>query len=96
MNAHSRHEYEMDTVRDLTAPFRAVPALSDVDRDAEWTAQNILYAVLNEARPKLLNAAALSDLRREAIQDLIAAIDDARPDRGAWDEAINAKRRGWE
>jgi len=74
---------------------RRDPATSDEDRDGEYRAQEIFYAALARFRSEVRLALPLTDLRQEALGDLLAGLDDLRPDRGAWDEAINAAKRGW-
>jgi hypothetical protein len=40
-------------------------------------------------------AAALTELRKDALSDLLATLSDATPDATAWDEAIADRRRGY-
>jgi len=90
MNA--RHAYEQDVLSTFAALARA-PGIADEDRDGEYRAQNIFYAALDRFRAQVANATPLTDLRRGALTDLIAALDDTTPDRRAWDEAIHEARR---
>jgi hypothetical protein len=39
------------------------------------------------------DAAPLTELRRDALDDLLAGLADTTPDRRAWDEAIAEARR---
>ena len=71
------------------------PGLSDADRDGEHRAQQIFYGALACFRAAVTDAAPLTDLRKDALADLLAGLDDTTPDRRAWDEAIaEAVRNG--
>ncbi len=92
MNA--RHAYEQDVLSTFAAlAGRRAPGIADEDRDGEYRAQTIFYTALDRFRAQVANAAPLTDLRRDALADLIAALDDTTPDRHAWDEAIIGARR---
>jgi hypothetical protein len=91
----ARRAYE----RDVLAGFarlagRRAPGLSDQDRDGEYRAQSLFYAALARFKGEVEGAAPLTDLRRDALGDLLAGLADATPDRRAWDEAIAEARHG--
>ena len=69
------------------------PGLSDADRDNEWRAQNNFFAALEIFRRAVHAAAALTSLRKDALDELLIRLDDATPDTLAWDEAIAEARR---
>ena len=69
------------------------PGLSDADRDNEWRAQNNFFAALEIFRRAVHAAAALTSLRKDALDELLTRLDDAIPDTLAWDEAIAEARR---
>lgn len=96
---HSRGAYEAAVISDLgslfgPSPHTAQPCMSDEDRDNEIRAQNIFYAALGRFRAEVVGAIPLTDLRRDALDDLLATLEDATPSRTAWDEAISDSRRG--
>lgn len=103
MNTHSRQEYERELFSRVTELFvrpgmpqpKRAPGISDQALDDEYRAQQIFYAALARFRSEVQGAMPLTDLRRDALSDLLNGLDDLRPDRGAWDEAINAAKRGW-
>ncbi|MES2253720.1 MAG: hypothetical protein V4559_01620 [Pseudomonadota bacterium] len=89
-----RHAYEQDVLSTFARlAGRRAPGIADETRDGEYRAQNIFYAALDRFRAQLAHATPLTDLRRDALGDLIAALDDTTPDRRAWDEAITGARR---
>ena len=90
MNA--RHAYEQDVLSTF-ASLAGAPGIADEDRDGEYRAQTIFYTALDRFRAQVAHAAPLTDLRRDALADLIAALDDTTPNRRAWDEAIMEARR---
>lgn len=91
MNA--RHAYEQDVLSTFARlAGRRAPGIADEDRDGEYRAQDIFYTALDRFRAQVKDAAPLTDLRRDALADLIAALDDTTPDRRAWDEAIMEAR----
>ncbi len=67
---------------------RRQPGLSDEERDGEWRAQRIFYDALAPFRSRVQDAICLTGLRADLLQDLLAELDEATPDRRAWDEAI--------
>lgn len=96
MNTHSRQEYERDVVATVTELFirpgmpRPTPSLSDEDKGNEWKAQRVFFEALGEFRSKVQDAQALTDLRKDALGDLLNALSDETPDAIAWSEAIGA------
>lgn len=72
---------------------RRAPGLSDEDHDGEYRAQRIFYDALSRFRARIADAAPLTELRRDALDDLLAGLADTTPDRRAWDEAIAEARR---
>jgi hypothetical protein len=92
----ARRDYERQVLSTFArlAGSRA-PGLSDADRDGEHRAQQIFYGALARFRTAVTDAAPLTDLRKDALADLLAGLDDTTPDRRAWDEAIaEAVRNG--
>lgn len=91
----ARHAYEQDVLSGFARlAGRRAPGLSDQDRDGEYRAQSLFYAALARFRREVEGAAPLTDLRRDALGDLLAGLDDTTPDRRAWDEAIAEARHG--
>ena len=86
----ARRAYERDVLSSFARLAR--PGLSDADRDGEVRAQHIFYDALARFRARVMEAAPLTDLRREALADLLAGLDDATPNAKAWDEAIAEAR----
>jgi hypothetical protein len=89
-----RQAYE----RNLLSTFarlaeRRAPGIADDARDGEHRAQTIFYDALTRFRADVEEAAPLTDLRRDALDDLLTSLDDTTPDRRAWDEAIAEARR---
>ncbi|MBN9555606.1 MAG: hypothetical protein J0H61_13220 [Alphaproteobacteria bacterium] len=72
---------------------RRAPGISDDEHDGEVRAQAIFYNALDHFRTKVADAAPLTELRRGALDDLLAGLADTTPDRRAWDEAIAEARR---
>ena len=72
---------------------RRAPGIADEERDGEVRAQRIFYDALDHFRAHVQQAAPLTDLRRNALDDLLTSLDDTTPDRRAWDEAIAEARR---
>jgi hypothetical protein len=86
---NSRRAYEAQVLSTFARlAGRRAPGLSDADRDGEHRAQQIFYGALARFRSAVQDAAPLSDLRKDALADLLAGLDDTTPDRRAWDEAI--------
>jgi len=71
------------------------PGISDEARYSEYRAQEIFYDALARFRSEVRLAIPLTDLRCDILTELLNGMDDLRPDRGAWNEAINAAKRGW-
>ncbi len=94
MTAWRRHDYEQDVLSTFARlAGRRAPGISDDTRDGEYRAQRIFYAALERFRADVANAAPFTDLRRDALSDLLAGLEDTTPDRRAWDEAIMGARR---
>ena len=92
MGARRSYEQEILSTFARLAGHRA-PGIPDEDRDGEYRAQNIFYAALARFRVSVADASPLTDLRRDALGELMAVLDDGTPDRRAWDEAIIEARR---
>jgi len=88
MTAWRRHEYEQDVLSSF-ARLAGAPGISDETRDGEYRAQQIFYAALDRFRADVANAGPLTELRRDALSDLLDSLTDTTPDRRAWDEAIS-------
>lgn len=91
-------KYNADVIDKVTELFarpgmprpKPVPALSDADKDNEWKAQRVFFEALGEFRSKVQDAQVLTDLRKDALGDLLNALNDETPDAIAWSEAIGA------
>ena len=94
MTAWRRRDYEQDVLSSFArlAGHRA-PGISDESLDGEYRAQRIFYAALDRFRTDVADAAPFTDLRRDALNDLLDGLADTTPDRRAWDEAIIGARR---
>lgn len=93
MTAWRRHDYEQDVLSSFArlAGRRAL-GISDETLDGEYRAQRIFYAALDRFRADVADAAPFTDLRRDALSDLLDGLADTTPDRRAWDEAISEAR----
>jgi hypothetical protein len=93
MTARARHAYEQDVLSTFARlAGRRAPGISDADRDGEYRAQQIFYTALACFRSHVADASPLTDLRHDALSDLLANLDDTTPNRRAWDEAIAGAR----
>ena len=92
MTAWRRRDYEQDVLSTF-ARLAGRPGISDETLDGEYRAQRIFYAALDRFRTDVANAAPFTDLRRDALSDLLDGLSDITPDRRAWDEAIVEARR---
>jgi hypothetical protein len=90
-----RQAYEVEVLSTFARLGRAAPELSDADRDHEYRAQRMFFTALDAFKSEVHTAAALSELRKDALSELLATLSDATPDATAWDEAIADKRRGY-
>ena len=90
-----RQAYELEILSTFARFGTRTPELSDADRDHEFLAQKIFFPALADFRREVESAAALTNLRKDALSDLLVALSDATPDADAWDEAIMAARRGY-
>jgi len=89
MTAWRRHDYEQDVLSSFARlAGRRAPGISDESRDGEYRAQEIFYAALDRFRADVANASPMTELRRDALADLLDGLADTTPDRRAWDEAI--------
>lgn len=91
MTAWRRHEYEQDVLSSF-ARLAGRPGIADETRDGEYRAQRIFYAALERFRADVADASPLTELRRDALGDLLDTLTDTTPDRRAWDEAIDGAR----
>ena len=85
--AFNRAAYERDVLSSF-ARLGRVPGLSDEDRDREFEAQQIFYAALTRFEGAVKEAHPLTQLRANALTDLLDALTDAAPDRARWTHAI--------
>ncbi len=92
-----RQAYECDVLSTFADLARGgwTPELSDADRDREYRAQQTFFTALDAFRTDVQSAAALTSLRKDALTELLASLDDAAPDATAWDEAIADARKGY-
>jgi hypothetical protein len=91
----ARRAYEQNVLSTFArlAGHRA-PGLSDADLGGEHRAQQMFYGALARFRAAVEDVSPLTDLRKDALADLLAGLDDTTPDRRAWDEAIAEARNG--
>jgi hypothetical protein len=90
-----RRAYEVEVLSTFARLGRAVPEISDADRDHEYRAQRMFFSALDAFKSEVQTAAALTDLRKDALGELLATLSDATPDATAWDEAIVEARRSY-
>jgi len=88
-----RQAYETEVLSTFARLGSRTPGISDSDRDNEYRAQRIFFAALAGFKRDVENARALTELRKDALGDLLDALCDATPDETAWDEAIIEARR---
>lgn len=89
MTAWRRDAYEKEVLSSFARlAGRRLPGIADETRDGEYRAQRIFYAALERFRADVANASPLTELRRDALGDLLDTLTDTTPDRRAWDEAI--------
>jgi hypothetical protein len=91
----ARYAYE----RDVLSAFarlagKRAPGLADADREGEYRAQQIFYAALARFQGAVESAAPLTELRKDALAELLSGLADTTPSRRAWDEAIAEAARG--
>jgi len=90
-----RQAYELEFLSTFARLGRRSPELSDADRDREYLARRSFFAALADFRRAVESAQSLSDLRKDALTDLLATLDDCVPDALAWEEAISDARKGY-
>ena len=90
-----RQAYEIEVLSTFARMGRRTPEISDTDRDNEFQAQRMFFSALDAFKSEVQGAVSLTELRKDALSDLLATLDDATPDATAWDEAIVAARRGY-
>lgn len=89
-----RQAYELEVLGAFARFGSRTPAISDADRDSEILAQRTFFAALAHFKREVQAARDLSELRKDALSDLLAHLDDTTPDALAWDEAIAEARLG--
>ena len=93
MTAWRRHDYEQDVLSSFARlGGRRAPGIADETCDGEYRAQRSFYAALERFRADVADAAPFTELRRDALGDLLDGLADTTPDRRAWDEAIMGAR----
>ena len=90
-----RQAYEVEVLSTFARLGRAAPEISDADRDHEYRAQRMFFTALDAFKSDVQTAASLTELRKDALSDLLATLSDATPDATAWDEAIAEARRSY-
>jgi hypothetical protein len=90
-----RQAYEVEVLSTFARLGRAAPDISDDDRDDEVQAQRMFFTALDAFKSEVRSAAALTELRKDALSDLLATLSDTTPDATAWDEAIAEARRSY-
>jgi hypothetical protein len=88
-----RQAYEVEVLSAFARLGRATPEISDADRDYEYRAQRMFFSALDAFKSEVQTAAALTDLRKDALGELLDSLTDAALDAQAWDEAIAEARR---
>jgi hypothetical protein len=89
-----RQAYEVEVLSTFARLGRAAPGISDADRDHEYRAQRMFFSALDTFQSEV-KTAALTELRRDALSELLATLSDATPDATAWDEAVVESRKGY-
>lgn len=90
-----RQAYELEILSTFARLGQRMPGISDADRDNEILAQRTFFAALTAFKREVQAALDLSELRKDALSDLLAHLDDTTPDAEAWDEAIANAQRGY-
>ena len=90
-----RQAYELEILSTFSRLGSRTPELSDADRDDEFLAQKTFFAALAIFRRDVEAAQSLTQLRKDALGDLLASVADAAPDALAWEEAIAEARWGY-
>jgi len=90
-----RQAYEVEVLSTFARLGKAAPEISDTDRDHEYRAQRMFFTALDAFKREVQTAAALTELSKDALDELLAALSDATPDATAWDEAVAAARLGY-
>jgi hypothetical protein len=83
-----RQAYEVEVLSTFARLGRAAPEISDADRDHEYRAQRMFFSALDTFKIEVQTAASLTELRKDALVELLAILSDATPDATAWDEAV--------
>lgn len=93
---HDRQAYEDNVITEFANMFRQRrPGISDADVGNEFEAARIFFTALERFRADLTKAIPLTTLRKDALIDLAAAIDDTAPGMTSWEEELNNARRGY-
>lgn len=90
----ARQAYERDALLSITRAFTS-PAISDADRDNEHRAQKLVEQAFARFISDLQDAAAITALRKDVVEEVIEQVREAKPDMNAWDEAVAYARRGF-
>jgi len=90
-----RRAYERELLSTIANIARRAPELSDADRDGEFRAQQVFFAALAEFKTQVNDALLSTALRKDALTELLAGLDDTAPDRAAWDETVSDAKRGY-
>ena len=90
-----RQAYELEVLSAFARFGNRAPELSDADRDNEILAQRRFFAALSAFKREVQAALNLSELRKDALTELLAHLDDTAPDALAWEEAIADSRSGY-
>ena len=90
----TRQQYEAEVIS-LFAQFGRQPSISDNDRDCEHKAMSILIKAYPLFVSAMQDAAALSDIRKDQINEALSILSDAMPDCLSWEEQISAEKMGY-
>jgi hypothetical protein len=88
-----RQAYEVEVLSTFARLGGAAPEISDTDRDHEYRAQRVFFSAFDAFKSEVQTAAPLSELRKDALGELLATLSDATPDATTWDEVIAEARR---
>jgi hypothetical protein len=91
----SRTQYENEAFTAILAPFRRAPAISDETRDDETRALEMLKTAYAQFVSVAQDCAALTDIRKDQIADMLSRLDDEMPDFESWSEQISAEKMGY-
>lgn len=91
---HDRKAYEDNVITEFANMFRQRrPGISDDQLGNEYLAAQIFYDSLKHFIADTERAAALSDLRRDQLKEMLEILSDAAPSMRGWEEDISLARQ---